>query len=122
MPNSEGSLERESQFTIRLGSGFLNGVLPAGVVLDGKQVAVLSGVEPMTIPASPGSHSLRLTDGLWGSNTERFTLARGEHVTFECHSSLGRDWHAKTRRFWWASPFVDALLFRPCLTRVPPKP
>lgn len=115
-------MESESQITIRRRSGFSFGPVGYQVLLDGLQIATEAEREQVTIPVTPGLHRLSIQTPGWSSNIERFSVQPGEHIQFECGSCMWREWTKKKRMFWWASPFMESLFFRPCLTKVEPKP
>ena len=73
------TLTRERTFFARL--------LPCAVLLDGKTVGKVKGGQSLRIETTPGTHTLRLKIGWYGSHTVEFQDT-GEPLTFRCGSNM----------------------------------
>ena len=93
------------------------GAMPFRIMLDGKQIALMSSCEPVTIPIETGSHTLK-TRNVWGTGDKAIFEARqGDHIEFECLDSIWQEWKSRKRFFWWFSFLSSTWTSKPLLKR-----
>jgi hypothetical protein len=78
----------QTQITVRRTTSYADRLRAYKVKVDGKVVGLVRARESIKIPVSPGRHSLVLRIDWCGSEQIDFEIQLGEHVCFECGSSL----------------------------------
>jgi hypothetical protein len=77
-----------AQITIRRGKTYADRLRVYKVSVDGNAVASVRVGESVTVPISPGRHSLGMLIDWCGSETIEFEAAPQQHMVFECGSNL----------------------------------
>jgi hypothetical protein len=92
-------MEQNAQITIRRGKTYADRLRAYKVSVDGKAVASVRAGESVTVPISPGRHSLVMRIDWCGSETIELEAAPQQHMVFECGSSL-TGWRLLLRLFY----------------------
>jgi hypothetical protein len=78
----------QTQITVRRATSYADRLRAYKIMLDGVLVGPVRARQSVTIPVAPGRHSLVLRIDWCGSEEIPFEVHPGEHITFECGSSL----------------------------------
>ena len=78
----------QTQITVRRTTSYADRLRAYKVKVDGVVVGLVRARESITVPVSPGRHSLVIRIDWCGSEQIDFEAQSGEHVRFECGSSL----------------------------------
>ena len=81
-------MDNEAHITIRRGKSYADSWRAYKVKVDGIVVASVRAGQSAAITVVPGSHMLRLRIDWCGSEEIQFDVQAGDHITFECGSSL----------------------------------
>src|SRR5687767_12670256 len=81
-------MSEQAQITVRRTTGYPDRLRAYKVNVDGAVVGLIRARESVTVPISPGRHSVRLRIDWCSSEQIDFQTQPGEHVFFECGSSL----------------------------------
>jgi len=78
----------EAHITIQRGKSYTDRLRAYSITVDGIVVTSVRAGQSVTFPVSAGSHALGLRIDWCGSDELHFEAHAGEHITFECGSSL----------------------------------
>jgi hypothetical protein len=81
-------MSAQTQITVRRTTSYADRLRAYKVKLDGVVVGSVRARESVTVPVSPGRHSLVVRIDWCGSEQIDFEIQPGEHVCFDCGSSL----------------------------------
>ncbi len=99
----------QTQITVRRTTSYADRLRAYKIVLDGALVGTVRAGQSATVSTTPGRHSLVLRIDWCGSEEVSFEARTGEHITFECGSSLA-GWRVllaivymifRTREYLW---------------------
>lgn len=99
----------QTQITVRRTTSYADRLRAYKVKVDREVVGSVRARESITVPVSPGRHSLVLRIDWCGSETIDFEIQPGENVCFECGSNLA-GWRQlltlfyitfRTRQYLW---------------------
>jgi len=78
----------ETQITVRRTTSYADRLRAYKVLVDGALAGTVRADQSVSIPITPGRHTLVLRIDWCGSQEIPFEARAGEHVTFECGSSF----------------------------------
>ena len=78
----------QTQITVRRTTSYADRLRAYKVKVDGVVVGLVRARESVTVPVAPGRHSLVIRIDWGGSEQIDFEVKTGEHIFFECGSSL----------------------------------
>jgi hypothetical protein len=81
-------MSNETQITVQRTTSYVDRLRAYKIKIDDVVVGKLKARDSVTIPLTPGRHSIVLRIDWCGSETIDFEVQPGEHVIFECGSSL----------------------------------
>jgi hypothetical protein len=81
-------MNNQTEITLRRKTSYLDRLRSYKVKLDGGVIGSVRANQSMTLPISPGRHSIVLRIDWCGSKQVDFEIHQGEHVFFECGSNL----------------------------------
>ena len=81
-------MEDQAQITVRRTTSYADRLRAYKIKIDGVITGAVRAHESVTIPVSSGRHSLVIRIDWCGSQQIDFDVQPGEHIFFECGSSL----------------------------------
>ena len=78
----------QTQITVRRTTSYADRLRAYKVKVDGVVVGLVRARESITVPVSPGRHSLVIRIDWCGSEQIDFEAQSGEHIHFACGSNL----------------------------------
>jgi hypothetical protein len=78
----------ETQITVSRTTSYADSLRSYKINVDGTIVGLIRDSELVTVSVSPGRHSIVLRIDWCGSKRVNFEVQPGEHILFECGSSL----------------------------------
>jgi hypothetical protein len=81
-------MSNQTQITVQRTTSYVDRLRAYKIKIDDVVVGKVKARDSVTIPLTPGRHLIVLRIDWCGSETIDFEVQPGEHVTFECGSSL----------------------------------
>jgi hypothetical protein len=101
----------ETRLTVHRTTSYADRLRAYKVIVDGSLAGTVGAGQSVSIPMTPGRHTLVLQIDWCGSEEIPFEARTGEHVTFECGSSLA-GWRVFLAAYYFLLRTQDYLWLR----------